>query len=160
MIILQPTTCDLSHRKNDVWTFSAALLKLCNRGGMKSSKMSQGRNASQKVGNHCLNQLSRAVIGWNPLSARTRLHFVNMPPGRSIPHLRRHAVQALLHVVANNVLSLLMFASLALIRTLLLATVAVATVQRTHRRGKSARLRLQNVFFLFFHYSSTVFRFA
>jgi len=73
-----------------------------------------------------------------------------MPPGRSIPHLRRHAVQALLHVVANNVLSLLMFASLALIRTLLLATVAVATVQRTHRRGKSARLRLQNVFFCFF----------
>jgi len=73
-----------------------------------------------------------------------------MPPGRSIPHLRRHAVQALLHVVANNVLSLLMFASLALIRTLLLATVAVATVQRTHRRGKSARLRLQNVFFFVF----------
>jgi len=41
----QPTTCDRSHRKNEVWTFSVPLLKLCNRGGMKSSKMSQGRNA-------------------------------------------------------------------------------------------------------------------
>jgi len=49
-IILQPTTCDLSRRKNDVLTFSATLLKLCIRGGMKSSKMSQERNAWKRLG--------------------------------------------------------------------------------------------------------------
>jgi len=26
---------------------------LCHKGGMKSSKMRKGRNASKKVGNHC-----------------------------------------------------------------------------------------------------------
>jgi len=57
-IILQPTTCDLSHHKNCILTFSATLLKLCSRGGMKSSKVSQGRNASEKLGNHCTRRAS------------------------------------------------------------------------------------------------------
>jgi len=35
--------------------FQQTLLKLCNRGGMKLSKMSQGRNVSKNVGNHCSN---------------------------------------------------------------------------------------------------------
>jgi len=34
--------------------FQQTLLKLCNRGGMKISKMSQGRNVSKMVGNHWL----------------------------------------------------------------------------------------------------------
>ena len=51
-IIVQPTTCDMSHRKNYVLARSATLLNLCKRGGMKSSKMRKGRNVSKKVGNH------------------------------------------------------------------------------------------------------------
>jgi len=31
--------------------------KMCNRGGMKSSKMSKGKNASKKVGNHWFRDL-------------------------------------------------------------------------------------------------------
>jgi len=47
------STCHLSHRANDVLTLSATLLNLCHRGGMKSSKLSEGRNASKQVGKHC-----------------------------------------------------------------------------------------------------------
>jgi len=56
--MVQPTTCDLSHRKIEVLAVSATLLNLCNRGGMKSSKMSKGRNVSKKVGNHWYRPIS------------------------------------------------------------------------------------------------------
>jgi len=42
--------CDLSHRKNDVLTLSNTLLNLCNRGGMKSSKMSKGGPHQKRLG--------------------------------------------------------------------------------------------------------------
>ena len=44
--------------------FQQTLLKLCNRGGMKISKMSQGRNVSKKVGNHCTMQLFNVKQNW------------------------------------------------------------------------------------------------
>jgi len=55
-------TCDLSHHKYDVLSLAAALLNLCNRGGMKSFKKSKGRSASKRVGNHCFKHCKALAI--------------------------------------------------------------------------------------------------
>ena len=62
--IIQSSTYNWDIAKMTFEPFQQTLLKLCNRGGMKISKMSQGRNVSKKVGNHCTMQLFNVKQNW------------------------------------------------------------------------------------------------